>query len=92
MGYKERSWFLGEHEAALFDRNGNIGPTVWQDGRIVRGWAVNAEGRVCHRLLSVVSAAARSQIEGECEVLETWLGGMAITPRFRTPLERELPA
>ena len=35
MGWKERDWFLGEHAEPLFDRNGNAGPTVWRDGRVV---------------------------------------------------------
>lgn len=28
MGWQERSWFLGPHRASLFDRTGNIGPTL----------------------------------------------------------------
>ena len=28
MGWKERDWYLGDHGAALFDRNGNAGPTI----------------------------------------------------------------
>ena len=39
MGWKERAWFLGGHQHALFDVNGNAGPTVWCNGRIVGGWA-----------------------------------------------------
>src|SRR5258708_35110176 len=39
MGYAERGWFLGPHAARLFDRSGNIGPTIWTDGRIVGRWA-----------------------------------------------------
>ena len=39
MGWKERSWYLGDHQERLFDRNGNAGPTVWADGRVVGGWA-----------------------------------------------------
>ena len=39
MGWKERDWYLGEHAATLFDRNGNAGPTVWWNGRVVGGWA-----------------------------------------------------
>src|SRR5215831_7751395 len=39
MGWQERGWFLGEHRSALFDRSGNIGPTVWWDGRVIGGWA-----------------------------------------------------
>ena len=40
----ERDWYLGPHKAALFDRNGNIGPTIWWDGRIVGGWAQRRDG------------------------------------------------
>ena len=35
MGWLDRGWFLGDHEKALFDRTGNVGPTVWLDGRVV---------------------------------------------------------
>ncbi|PZF81363.1 winged helix DNA-binding domain-containing protein, partial [Jiangella anatolica] len=38
MGWQRRDWFLGPHREALFDRNGNVGPTVWWDGRVVGGW------------------------------------------------------
>ncbi len=90
MGYKQRAFFLSEHGAALFDRNGNIGPTVWLDGAIVGGWAVNAAGEVRHRLLQPVGRAASGRVQSACEDLRAWLDGMSITPRFRTPLEREL--
>ena len=39
MGWQSRDWYLGPHGPALFDRTGNIGPTVWWEGRIVGGWA-----------------------------------------------------
>ena len=44
MGWKERAWYLGPHATDLFDRNGNAGPTIWVDGRIVGGWAQAADG------------------------------------------------
>ena len=44
MGWKERDWYLGDHGAALFDRNGNAGPTIWADGRVIGGW-VQTDGR-----------------------------------------------
>src|SRR4029450_857789 len=49
MGWKERAWYLGEHAAALFDRNGNAGPTVWWNGRVVGGWAGRKEGGIVLR-------------------------------------------
>ena len=90
MGWKERSWYLGGHQDRLFDRNGNAGPTVWADGRVVGGWAQRPDGRVVVELLEAVPPAARDRIEEEAERLRRWLAGTVIVPRFRTPLERRL--
>lgn len=54
MGWKQREWFLGPHREPLFDRNGNIGPTVWWNGRIVGGWGVRRGGEIAWRLLEDV--------------------------------------
>lgn len=90
MGWKDRRWFLGEHGAALFDRNGNAGPTIWVDGGVVGGWAQHPDGSIVHRLLEDVGTAARMAIEEAAGRLEAWLGPVRIVPRFRTPLEQEL--
>jgi len=92
MGWRERGWFLGDHGPALFDRSGNIGPTVWWDGRIVGGWAQRTDGEVVFRLLEDTGVAALAAITAEAENLQAWLGPTRVTPRFRTPLERELSA
>ncbi len=92
MGWKERDWYLGPHRAALFDRNGNAGPTVWWDGRVVGGWAVRADGSVAVRVLEDVGAEAAAAVDDAAGRLEAWLDGTRFTPRFRTPLERELSA
>jgi DNA glycosylase AlkZ-like len=91
MGWRERAWYVGEHTAALFDRSGNIGPTAWWDGRIVGGWAQRQDGEIAVRLLEDVGAEAAAAIATQAERLREWIGsGTKITPRFRTPLEREL--
>ena len=90
MGWAGRDWFLGEHGSALFDRSGNVGPTVWSDGRIVGGWAQRRDGEIVVRLLEDVGADARTAVDEEAVRLQAWLGPVRITPRFRTPLEREL--
>jgi hypothetical protein len=90
MGWKDRSWFLGGHGPALFDRSGNIGPTVWLDGRIVGGWAQRKDGEVVYRLLEDVGADGDAAIADQAERLRALLGEVRVTPRFRTPLEREL--
>jgi hypothetical protein len=89
MGWKDREWFLGGHGPALFDRSGNIGPTVWWAGQIVGGWAQRKDGEVVWRLLADAGADARAAVEAEVERLTGWLGPVRVTPRFRTPLERE---
>lgn len=90
MGWKERNWYLGDHTPALFDRNGNAGPTVWWNGRVVGGWAQRENGEVAVRLLSEVPAGILEAIEEQAHRLSGWLGPVRLIPRFRTPLEREL--
>jgi len=90
MGWKERDWYLGEHATALFDRNGNAGPTVWWNGRVVGGWAGRKDSQVVFRLLEDVGAEGIRAIEAEAEALGAWLGETKVTPRFATPLAKEL--
>jgi hypothetical protein len=92
MGWTARDWYLGEHRSALFDRSGNIGPTIWSDGHVVGGWAQRSGGTIATRLLEDVGKDASSAVTAEAERLETWLGDRRFTSRFPTPLERELRA
>jgi Winged helix DNA-binding domain len=99
MGWRERAWYVGEHGPALFDRSGNIGPTAWWDGRIVGGWAQRKDGEIAVRLLEDTGAEAAAALAAEAQRLRAWIGSdprnagnprTRVTPRFRTPLEREL--
>lgn len=90
MGWAGREWFLGAHRTAIFDRTGNIGPSVWWDGRVVGGWAQRGSGEIALRLLEDVGAEAGAAIAATAQRLGEWLGPVRVTPRFRTPLEREL--
>ncbi|MFH8514012.1 winged helix DNA-binding domain-containing protein [Streptomyces gelaticus] len=91
MGWADRSFHLpAGHREALFDRSGNVGPTVWWNGRIVGGWAQRADGEPVWRLLSDVGREASAAIEAEASRFSQWVGQARVTPRFRTPLEREL--
>jgi hypothetical protein len=92
MGWKERTWYLGEHGPALFDSSGNAGPTVWWNGRIVGGWAVRKDGEIAFRLLEDVGADAVAAVEAEAARLAAWIGETNVIPRFGTPLARELAA
>jgi hypothetical protein len=92
MGWQARAWYLGPHAPRLFDMTGNIGPTVWWQGCVVGGWAQRPSGEVVYRLLEDIGADGVAAVAAEASALEAWLGAARVTPRFRTPLERELSA
>jgi hypothetical protein len=90
MGWLERAWFFGPHAPALFDRTGNPGPTVWYEGRVVGGWAQRSDGEVRFRLLEDIGAHGTGLVAAAAAELGAWLGPVRVTPRFRTPLDKEL--
>jgi Winged helix DNA-binding domain len=94
MGWHERGWFLGEHGPRLIDRAGNIGPTLWWDGRVVGGWAQDKRGEIVCRFLEDVGADAEAVVRAEAERLAVPLGKVKLTARTRgrTWLEDELAA
>jgi hypothetical protein len=93
MGWKQRDWYLDRDDGAcLFDTNGNVGPSVWVDGRVAGGWAQRPDGEVVFRLLADVGADRAAHVTAEAQALTRWLDGVVVSPRFRTPLERELAA
>ncbi|MEV5439451.1 winged helix DNA-binding domain-containing protein [Streptomyces sp. NPDC052682] len=93
MGWQQRDWYLApELRPLLFDRSGNVGPTVWWNGRVIGGWAQRGDGEIVWRVLdgAGVGREAEAAIAAEAERLRAWVGATRLTPRFRTPLEREL--
>ena len=92
MGWRERDWFLGEHAARLFDQTGNIGPSLWWNGRIVGGWAQDRDGQIVCRFLTDVGAEAVAAADAAAERLAKAVGPVRLAPRTRgrTWLEQEL--
>lgn len=90
MGWKERAWYLGQHSQILFDRNGNAGPTVWADGRVVGGWAQREDGEVVYELLEKIGRDVEDRTEARRRELQEWLGEVTVRPRFRSPHHIEL--
>jgi hypothetical protein len=90
MGWKERAWYLGRHEADLFDPNGNAGPTVWADGRVIGAWGQTGAGEIVIRLHARIGGRTRSMIDDERERLRAWFGDVRVRTRFGTLLERSL--
>lgn len=93
MGWKTRDWYLGEHTGALFDRTGNIGPTVWSNGRIIGGWSQRRSepgvpgGEVRFRIFDDVGAEVIAAVTAEAATLQQWLGSVVVSPRFPTPTD-----
>ena len=83
MGWQRREWFLGEHASRLFDRNGNVRPTLWWDGRIVGGRAQDRDGR--DRLPVPGGRRRRGGRGGRCR------GAAAARAAGRRPADRPHP-
>ncbi|MEU6004864.1 winged helix DNA-binding domain-containing protein [Streptomyces sp. NPDC047453] len=95
MGWQQRDWYLAPGlRPALFDGSGNVGPTVWWNGRVVGAWAQRPDGEIVWRILDRegVGADAEAEIARQARELGDRLGPTRVTPRFRTPLEKELAA
>src|SRR5258708_27177251 len=92
MVWAGRDWYLGPHRAAMFDRSGNAGPTLWWDGRIVGGRAQRPNGEIVLRLLEAIGRGGKGAVVEEAERLRAWLGDRRVLPRFSTPLVKELAA
>jgi hypothetical protein len=76
----------------MFDTTGNIGPSIWADGRIVGGWGQAENGEVRYELLDDVGTETAAAIESEADRWTKWLAGVRVAPRGRrpSPLETEL--
>ncbi|HEX4191338.1 MAG TPA: winged helix DNA-binding domain-containing protein [Marmoricola sp.] len=90
MGWKERGFYLGGHGPAIFDRNGNGGPTAWWDGRIVGSWHQEQSGEVRLALIDDVGKAGRAALESEAGRLTSWLDGDVVNTIYQAPMIREL--
>ena len=75
----------------LFDSNGNAGPTVWWDGRVVGGWSQRRDGEIVLGLLEDVGArrvARRSRPRRTA--FADWVGDVRFSPGFLPPFQRAL--
>lgn len=92
MGWKARDFVLGPHRELLYDVNGNAGPTVWADGRMVGGWAQRDDGEVVVKLLDDVGSQTAKLVDEKAAELTTMLGDVRLKARARgwTVVEKEL--
>ena len=89
MGWKGRDFYLGEHAGKIFDSNGNGGPTLWWNGRIVGGWTQEPDGTVVLVPAGRLPQGARAALEAEAERLSAWLDGDVVRSIYQSPLARE---
>ena len=85
MGWTGRDWYLGAHRAPLFDYSGNIGPTVWCDGRIVGAWSQRPNGEVVFHLLEDIGDSATAAVGAEAARMQHWIGEARISPPVPDP-------
>ncbi|MGH2867318.1 MAG: winged helix DNA-binding domain-containing protein [Solirubrobacteraceae bacterium] len=90
MGWKHRDWFLGIDSGLVFDRAGNIGPTLWWDGEIIGSWATTSNCDLRTKVVADRGAEAQTAIDRAASQLHARLNGAAATPAIRTPLEQAL--
>ncbi|MGV9826701.1 winged helix DNA-binding domain-containing protein [Gordonia sp. NPDC003429] len=88
MGHKQRSFYVGDHVAHVFDRNGNGGQTAWWDGRIVGGWYRLDDGSVAVHALEDLPRAAHRALAARADELAAWLGEVNPKPAFPSPFMR----
>ena len=82
----------GEHAAKIFDSNGNGGPTVWWNGRIVGGWGQEPDGPWCWSRVATLPRGARAPLEAEAARLTAWLDGDVVRSIYQSPLARAHPS
>ncbi|MGH2916640.1 MAG: winged helix DNA-binding domain-containing protein [Solirubrobacteraceae bacterium] len=92
MGWKNRDWLLGIDAGHIFDRTGNIGPTLWWDGEIIGSWTIAPDGELRWKAIADRGAEARGALEQAASNLHARLHRTVLTPAIRTPLERSLTA
>lgn len=90
MGWVDRDWYVGPHRSEVFDTNGNAGPTVWCDGRVIGAWSQDSDAQVCMHLLEDPGARVRKALDRRAAELTDWLAGTRIRPRFPSPLSKAL--
>ncbi|HET7387105.1 MAG TPA: winged helix DNA-binding domain-containing protein [Nocardioidaceae bacterium] len=90
MGWKQREWYLPAECADAFDANGNAGPTIWVDGRVVGAWAQAPDGTIRTHYFLDVPAPRRCEVDAQADRLRETLGETRFTVRFPGRIQRVL--
>lgn len=92
MGWKARDWYLPDTAAAAFDRNGNAGPTLWVDGRVVGAWAQAPDGELRTHFFERVAAPRRAELAERLRTVADIIGETRFSVRFPGLIQRAILA
>lgn len=92
MGWKQREWYLDPACADAFDRNGNAGPTLWVDGRVVGAWAQTKDGELRSHYFLDVPARRRRELDEVLRGLAEVVGETRFSVRFPGRVQARLLA
>lgn len=93
MGWKQRDWYIDPAiMGRIFDRFGNIGPTILVGGRIVGGWAQRPDGSVALDLDEPLPADHERLLDEAVAELRDLLGDVVVKPRFPSPNQKVMLA
>lgn len=91
MGWKERDWYVDEAVAkAVFDRNGNAGPTIWADGRVIGGWIQKPDASIQIELYYRLTQNQQKLLADATARTATYLRSDVVRPRFPAPNQKTL--
>ena len=90
MGWRAAGLVSGRTTAHLFDRNGNAGPTIWVNGRVVGGWAQRRSGEVVTACWRTSDARRRGRWPPRRRGSRSGSAQAPAIARFPTPLAKEL--
>lgn len=89
MGWRHRDWFTAVDPALIYDRAGNVGPTLWWNGELIGAWASTADG-IRTEIVADRGRQAANAVDQAAARLQDRLEGAVVVPAARTPLERQL--
>ena len=93
MGWKQRDFYLDtEYLEPMFDRFGNIGPSIWADGRIVGGWIQRDDASITTELFVPLPKGSQRLLDDAIDQVQGAVGDVVVKPRFPARMQKALLA
>lgn len=93
MGWKRRDFYLDpSYVEPMFDRFGNIGPSIWADGRIVGGWIQQDDASIIYELFEKLTQKQTALLDEAVAQMQAAIANAVVKPRFPARLQKRLLA